>query len=127
MPGEPGMTQGGVRLWLRAEGLTVFVLSIWLYARLEAGWPLFAWLCLLPDVSFAGYLAGPRVGSVLYNAAHSYVLPLQLALVAGATGHGRIFPIALIWTAHIGLDRALGYGLKYPSAFGNTHLGRLGR
>ena len=87
MPGDSGAARGGVRLWLRAEGLTVFILSVWLYVRLDAGWPLFAWLCLVPDVSFAGYLAGHRVGSIVYNVAHSYVLPLQLALFAGAIAH----------------------------------------
>jgi hypothetical protein len=35
-------------------------------------------------------------------------------------------PLALIWLAHIGIDRALGYGLKYASGFGFTHLGRIG-
>lgn len=127
MTGDSGAARDGVRLWLRAEGLTVFILSVWLYVRLDAGWPLFAWLCLVPDVSFAGYLAGRRVGAIVYNVAHSYVLPLQLALIAGATGQVRILPIVMIWTAHIGLDRTLGYGLKYPAAFGDTHLGRIGR
>ena len=120
------MTSGAVRLWLRAEGLTVFVLSVWLYARGGFGWGQFAWLLLVPDVSFAGYVGGPRIGAWVYNAAHSYVVPLQLVLVAGATGHSQVIPIVLIWTAHIGLDRVLGFGLKYPTAFGDTHLGRMG-
>jgi hypothetical protein len=34
--------------------------------------------------------------------------------------------VALIWLAHIGFDRALGYGLKYKAGFGFTHLGRIG-
>jgi hypothetical protein len=85
--GTLGMTSGAVRAWLRAEGLTVFVLSLWLYSRGGAGWPLFAWLFLVPDASFAGYVAGPRIGAAIYNVVHSYVLPLQLALVAAATGH----------------------------------------
>ena len=33
--------------------------------------------------------------------------------------------VALIWLAHIGMDRLLGYGLKYPSAFKDTHLQRV--
>ena len=120
------MTSGAVRLWLRAEGLTVFGLSVWLYADGGSGWGQFAWLFLVPDVAFAGYLGGPRNGAWVYNAAHSYVVPLQMALVAGATGHSQVVPLVLIWTAHIGLDRALGFGLKYPTAFGDTHLGRVG-
>ena len=121
-----GMTSGAVRLWLRAEGLTVFVLSVWLFSRNGAGWLLFAGLFLVPDLSFAGYLAGLRAGAAVYNAAHSYVVPLQLALVAGATGHPKLWAVVLIWTAHIGLDRTLGYGLKYPTGFRDTHLGRMG-
>jgi hypothetical protein len=35
--------------------------------------------------------------------------------------------LATIWIAHIGFDRALGYGLKYGSGFTHTHLGRIGR
>ena len=85
-------------------------------------------LFLLPDLSFLGYLAGPRVGAGAYNAAHSYIGPgraagarLRSAACAAALAFG------LIWCAHIGLDRALGYGLKYGSDFGATHLGRIGR
>ena len=33
--------------------------------------------------------------------------------------------LALIWLGHIGMDHALGYGLKYPTAFGDTHLQRV--
>jgi hypothetical protein len=35
--------------------------------------------------------------------------------------------LGLIWCAHIGLDRAIGYGLKYGASFGHTRLGRIGR
>jgi hypothetical protein len=35
-------------------------------------------------------------------------------------------PIALIWANHIGIDRMLGYGLKYAEGFRFTHLGRIG-
>jgi hypothetical protein len=82
-------------------------------------------LFLLPDVSFAGYLAGPRAGAAVYNVAHSYVGPLLMAvalLMTGATLMG-----VLIWASHIGFDRALGYGLKYTTAFTDAHLGRIGR
>jgi hypothetical protein len=121
------MTHGSVRLWLRAEGLAVFAVSVWLYSRSGAGWPLFAWLILVPDLSILGYLAGPRAGAVSYNAVHSYVAPLALGLVAGMAGQSEAYAWLLIWTAHIGFDRFVGYGLKYPAAFPETHLGRIGR
>ena len=31
--------------------------------------------------------------------------------------------LALVWLAHIGLDRLLGMGLKYNDRFAHTHLG----
>lgn len=72
-----------------------------------------------------GYLAGPRVGAVSYNLAHSYVGPVVLGVSAATHPVG--LHLALIWAAHIGFDRLLGYGLKYPRAFGDTHLGLIGR
>jgi hypothetical protein len=35
--------------------------------------------------------------------------------------------IAIVWAAHIAMDRAFGYGFKYPDAFGHTHLGIVGK
>lgn len=98
-------------------------------------WPLFALLFFAPDLSFLGYLAGPRVGALAYNVAHTYVSPVILgmaALLAARAPRESAFAItgslvAAVWFAHIGFDRALGYGLKYPSAFHDTHLGRIGR
>ncbi|HEU4697905.1 MAG TPA: DUF4260 domain-containing protein [Gemmatimonadales bacterium] len=121
-----GGVTGPVRAWLRLEGLAVLVASVALYAQLDGGWGRFALLFLAPDLSFLGYAAGPRRGAAVYNAAHSYLGPLLLAL-AGVTGDpGALLPYALIWTAHIGFDRLLGYGLKYPTSFHDTHLGRIG-
>lgn len=120
-----GSVTGPVRAWLRLEGLIVLLFAILLYARGDYSWVVFAALFLVPDISFAAYLAGPRVGAVVYNMAHSYVGPLVLA--AACLAAGRTPELALIWTAHVGFDRALGFGLKYPTAFGDTHLGRIGR
>jgi hypothetical protein len=111
---------------LRLEGLAAFAVSTALYARSGGGWGMFLLLILAPDLSMIGYAAGPRAGAAAYNAAHSYALPLALAAVGLAAGSGRAVAVALVWTAHIGIDRAIGYGLKYPSSFQDTHLGRLG-
>lgn len=99
--------------------------AAYLYGESGGSWVLFAALFFVPDVSFAGYLAGARAGAVSYNLAHSYVGPLIAAVSALATGAAPGW--ALIWAAHVGFDRALGYGLKYPTGFGDTHLGRIGR
>jgi Domain of unknown function (DUF4260) len=122
-----GHVTGGVRTLLRLEGLTVLAMAVAAYANFGDGWGLFAVLFLLPDLAFFGYLAGPRAGAVAYNMTHSYVGPLGL-LAAGVLGTmPLLLAVALIWLAHIGFDRALGYGLKYASGFRQTHLGTLGR
>lgn len=120
-----GHAAGPVRIWLRAEGLATLAIAVVLYARADYSWALFAILFLAPDVSFTGYLAGPRLGAAAYNSLHSYVGPLLLAGVLLAADGSLAVP--LIWGAHIGFDRVLGYGLKYPSGFTDTHLGRIGR
>lgn len=111
--------------WLRCEGLAVAVLSAILYGRTGASWWLFAALWLVPDLAMFGYLAGPRWGSYCYNAAHWYVLPSALTAVALFVPYPALLPFALLWFNHIGVDRLLGYGLKYPTGFGFTHLSRL--
>lgn len=121
------MAHDSVRWWLRLEGLALLVASTVWYARQGQGWTLFAVLLLVPDISMIGYLAGPRVGAILYNVVHSLVLPIALALMAVAFDWPHAMAYVLIWTAHIGFDRTLGYGLKYPTAFGDTHLGKMGR
>jgi hypothetical protein len=122
---KTGVVRGSVRLWLRLEGLVVLLFAVYLYAGAGRSWVVFAMLFFLPDISFAGYLAGPRVGAAVYNVAHSYVGALLLAVALLATGATPIW--ALIWAAHLGFDRALGYGLKYPTGFADTHLGQIGR
>ena len=122
---RPGAVGGAPRAWLRLEGLAVLALAVLLFQRGGHSWPLLALLFLAPDLSFVAYLAGPRVGAAVYNAAHSYVGPLIAAVLALLTGRPPV--VACIWAAHVGFDRALGYGLKYPTGFGDTHLGAIGR
>ena len=124
---QAGFVQGGVRAALRLEGLAVLAVTVTAFAGLQASWWLFAALFLVPDVSFLAYLVNPRVGAIVYNARHSYIAPLFLGLTAYFGQTSFLMPIALIWVAHIGFDRAVGYGLKYGSAFGDTHLGYKGR
>ena len=122
---------GSVRVWLRLEGFCALLLALCFYWQAhETGhgsWLLFAVLFLAPDLSMLGFLAGAKVGATAYNVAHNYILPLALAGFATLTDRREALPYALIWIAHIGLDRALGYGLKYGSGFGHTHLGWIGK
>jgi hypothetical protein len=101
----------------------VLALAVLLYHRGGHSWPLFAVAFLAPDLSLVAYFGGPRNGAIAYNVAHSYVGPALMAGLALIFGWPQIG--ALIWAAHIGLDRAVGYGLKYPTEFAATHLGRL--
>ena len=118
--------RSSVLLLLRLEGLAVAAVSAALYARTGASWWLFAALWLLPDLSMLGYFAGPCWGARCYNAIHSYVAPLALFLSALLLHASGLFPVALIWVNHIGVDRLLGFGLKYADGFGYTHLGMRG-
>lgn len=115
------------RMWLRLEGAAVVAASLVAYRWQLGSWWVFAAAILLPDLSILGYLAGPSIGARAYNLVHSYVSPIFLAMYGIGIGRGDVVPWALIWFAHIGLDRMVGYGLKYESAFQETHLGRIGR
>ncbi|MBR0671085.1 DUF4260 family protein [Neoroseomonas soli] len=114
------------RPWLRAEGAALMAGAAGAYAALGGNWWVFALLFLAPDLTMLGYLRDARLGAGLYNAGHSTIGPLALA-AAGWAWWPAALPIAMIWLAHIGFDRALGYGLKSPAGFGFTHLGRVGR
>jgi Domain of unknown function (DUF4260) len=123
----PGFVNGAPRLLLRVEGLAVALASIVAFGWSGASWWLFAALILAPDLSILFYLAGPRLGAVSYNALHVYLGPIVLLGAAAALAAPTGIAIALIWSAHIGIDRVLGYGLKYGDGFTSTHLGRIGR
>jgi hypothetical protein len=125
--GNGGTTHGGVRFILRLEGFAVGVAALIAYQMLDWGWLRFAILILSPDLSMLGYLAGPKIGAAAYNAVHTYVGPLLVAGFSLWGGSQASVAAAVIWLAHIGFDRALGYGLKYEQGFGVTHLGMVGR
>lgn len=118
-----GTVTGAPRVLLRLEALFVGFAALVAYARLGAGWWLFAALILAPDLSMLGYLAGRRVGAMLYNAAHWYGLPFACLAWGVVEQAPPVLAIGLMWVLHIGADRALGYGLKYADGFGVTHLG----
>jgi hypothetical protein len=131
---ETGAPAGGAR-WehllerpsalLRVEGATVLAGSVLLYWLHGGSWWLFALLLLAPDASMLGYLGGPRLGAAIYNTFHSYPLPAALAAFGLLGSSPLAVSLALVWFAHIGMDGLAGYGLKYPTAFRDTHLGRV--
>jgi hypothetical protein len=117
----------GVDLILRAEALAIFAAGVVAYIQLN-GHPLWLLpLLLAPDLSMLGYLGGPRLGAISYNLAHNLAFGLGLL---GIGWLAAVAPLALagaIALAHVGMDRSLGYGLKLPTGFRETHLGRIGR
>lgn len=110
------------RTFLRGEGLAVLGLALSGYFTLDGPIWMLVVLALAPDVSMLGYLAGPRVGSLSYNVAHTYTVPLALGSVGVWADVRMALLVALIWAGHIGADRFVGYGLKYDSGFKQTHL-----
>jgi hypothetical protein len=133
-PVAPYVT-GGPRILLRAEGAALLIAAALLYAETGKSWWLFIILFLVPDLSFLGYLGGARIGAIAYNTAHTLIGPLLLLVIdlfspkqlLSIEIRNQLGLISLIWLAHIGFDRLVGYGLKYAAGFGFTHLGRVGR
>jgi hypothetical protein len=113
------------RVLLHTEGAVVAVAAVALYFHAGYPWWLLAVLALAPDLAAAGYLAGTRVGSAAYNAVHAYALPVVLAAAGSIADAELAIQIGLIWIVHISVDRAVGYGLKYPTSFKDTHLQRV--
>ena len=112
---------------LRAEQVAIGVAGIILYLALGGSWLLLAPLLLAFDLSMVGYLAGPRIGSIIYNAGHNLVIALLALGIGWWSGLTWLLLLGALWLAHVGFDRALGYGLKLPTDFRDTHLGRIGR
>lgn len=126
VPRVPAPTEGV--LWiLRAESMVLFIAGVLLYLQLNGNALWLLPLLLAPDFSIIGYLWGSRPGAITYNLVHN----LATALIILAIGwFAAIAPLALagaILVAHVGMDRSLGYGLKLPTDFKDTHLGRIGR
>lgn len=121
----PGLWLSRPAVLLRIEGAALLAASGTLYWLNGGSWWLFALLFLLPDISMLGYLSGPRIGAAIYNAFHTYPFPAALGILGLLWSAPLAVAVALVWLAHIGVDRLAGYGLKYPSGFGDTHLGRM--
>lgn len=111
---------------LRVEEAFLFALSVFLFSRLDYAWWWFPLLLFAPDLGMLGYLANSRVGAYLYNAIHHRGLAVSLYLAGALSPLPALQLAGLILFAHSSLDRVFDYGLKYPDAFGHTHLGHTG-
>jgi hypothetical protein len=112
---------------LRSEGIVLLAAALAAYfTGLDEPWWLVPLLLFVPDVFMIGYAKSRRTGALMYNFAHSYPAPAALGAFALAAGRPLWQGVAVVWFAHIGMDRALGYGLKYETDFKDTHLGHIG-
>ena len=122
-----GAAPASTRTWLRLEGAAALAAGIALYGWLGASWLAVLPLLLVPDISMVGYLRGPRLGALTYNLFHNWAIGLAVLGLGLASGIGAVSVAGAILIAHVGMDRALGYGLKLPTSFQDTHLGRIGK
>jgi len=119
---ERGNAMSTPKLLLHIEGALVLLATILFYRHLRASWLVFALLFLAPDLFMLGYLAGARIGAVCYNVVHTYLTPAALLAISLLEAKPVLLPLAIIWICHIGFDRMLGFGLKYPTRFNDTHI-----
>ena len=113
------------RLFLHLEGLALLGSVLVLYGNQHFNWWAFALFLLAPDLSMVFYAINQRLGAVAYNLVHTTLFPLALAILSGLSGNSLGLQISLIWLAHIGMDRAVGFGFKYPTNFKDTHFSRI--
>lgn len=109
----------------RAEGIALFAAAAWLYYGLSQPWWVFVLVLVAVDLTMLGYTINNRIGSYVYNAGHTLIAPLAMSLISVLVDSSLWFGVSLSWIAHIGIDRLIGYGLKYPDSFKSTHLQNL--
>lgn len=127
MTSTPGFPPKAIAIQLRLEGLFALAALVTIYWFIGGNWWLFAALLLAPDLAFFGYAAGEKTGAKIYNFVHTYTHPMIVGAIGWFGGVPLLVEIGVIWAAHIAMDRALGYGLKYPGYEGQTHLGLMGK
>src|SRR5690625_1791657 len=110
---------------IHIEWISFLALSVYFYSYNHFSWILFAILLFAPDLSIIGYVLGNKIGAIIYNMIHTYILSIAIIFLGLMMSQQTILAIGLIWTAHIGMDRTFGFGLKYPTQFKDTHFGRL--
>ena len=114
-------------LILRAEAMALFVAGVLAYLQLNGNSLWLLPLLLAPDISMVGYLGGPRLGAITYNLVHNLATALVVLAIGWFAAIASLALFGAILVAHVGMDRTLGYGLKLPTDFRDTHLGRIGR
>ena len=109
------------KIILQIEGMAVLFLSVYFYFNMGYSWILFLILLLSPDISMLGYLKDNKFGAMLYNVFHTYFIPIGIIIFGIWVHNDFLLMLSLIWVAHIGMDRMVGFGLKYPTHFKDAH------
>jgi hypothetical protein len=117
-----GTVVGTPRVWLQVEGATLLIGSLIAFSITHRSWWLVPLVLFVPDVFMAGYIGGTRVGAYVYNLAHATPLPAMLMGYGWWQNKSLFLAIGVVWLGHIGMDRMLTFGLKYPDHFQHTHL-----
>jgi len=113
------------KVLLHGEGFVVLTLCIFFYKYGQFSWTLFFILLLSPDISIVGYLFNKKMGAIIYNIFHTYIITIGIIILGLIFSNQTIIAIGIIWSAHIGMDRMVGFGLKYPTKFNDTHLSKV--
>jgi hypothetical protein len=113
------------RIFLVLESVVIFLGSFLIYLLLGGNWIIFLVLLFSPDIFMVGYLKNSRIGSIIYNIGNVYAWAIVSIIIGILIDFNLLILFSLIWMAHIIMDRAMGYGLKYPSDFEDTHMQRI--
>ncbi len=109
-----------------AAELTIAVFALYLQP-IQLSWWIWPIVFLAPDISMLGYFINTKIGAMSYNLIHHKLFSIAV-LAAGYFGHNDLVLLTgLLLFAHTCFDRLMGYGLKYPDSFNNTHLGKIGK
>ncbi|WP_411830172.1 DUF4260 domain-containing protein [Paenibacillus alba] len=115
-----------IKQMVRIENGFAFALSFYIYMHLNFPIWLFFVLLVVPDITMIGYAINKKIGAIVYNFGHTFILPLLLALCYLYFSKDYLLIISITWIAHICMDRVIGAGLKYQdSSFTKTHIQRL--
>ena len=121
---RPRSSRSVPTLVLRLEALALAIAAMAGYRFFDGGWGFYFAVWLAPDLAMLGYIWGPRVGSICYNTTHALILPFGLTALGITTANPLLTQLGLVWVSHVGIDRVLGYGLKYRDGFHHTHFTR---
>ena len=121
---RPPTSRSIITLVLRLEALALAIAAIAAYRAFEGSWGLYFAVWLAPDLAMLGYIWGSRVGALCYNTTHALIGPFALTALGVITADTLLTQLGLVWISHVGIDRVLGYGLKYRDGFHHTHFTR---